>query len=73
MIVQHMLPIILQEKLTLCQAKERGEGRVEGGWYHAPQASFQVYLTFPMSTRSKAEYAASIPQGPAQCVNITII
>lgn len=49
------------------------EGRVEGGWYHAPQASFQVYLTFPMSTRSKAEYAASIPQGPAQCVNITII
>lgn len=30
---------------------------MEGGWYHAPQASFQVYLTFPMSTRSKAEYA----------------
>lgn len=53
--------------------RERRRGGWGGGWYHAPQASFQVYLTFPMSTRSKAEYAASIPQGPAQCVNITII
>lgn len=31
MIVQHMLPIILQEKLTLCQAKERGGGEGGGG------------------------------------------